>query len=177
MLMVTGMPVALVGAQAAEVGAGLQHLHHQRRGGGGPPRQDRTGGGAGVGAIEIEADAAGELRRAVLGEAGIGARHADLSAIEAGFNALGEGIIDDAGCLGMAGQHLAHAHAALSCGEYRRNARHRRLVTPALRGYADQGFQRRKLAIRRRPVAWLFSGWNWVPKILSRPTTAVIGPP
>jgi hypothetical protein len=24
--------------------------------------------------------------------------------------------------LGMAGQHFAHAHAALSCGEYRRNA-------------------------------------------------------
>ena len=40
-----------------------------------------------------------------------------------------------------------------------------------------QGFQRRKLAIRRRPVAWLFSGWNCVPARLSRPTTAVIGPP
>lgn len=40
-----------------------------------------------------------------------------------------------------------------------------------------QGFQRRKFAIRRRPTAWDFSGWNWVPTILSRPTTAVTGPP
>ncbi len=31
-----------------------------------------------------------------------------------------------------------------------------------------QGRQRRKLAISRRPVAWLFSGWNWVPITLSR---------
>ena len=40
-----------------------------------------------------------------------------------------------------------------------------------------QGFQRRKLAISLSPVAWLFSGWNCVPARLSRPTTAVIGPP
>jgi hypothetical protein len=119
MLMVSGVPLALVCAQAAEVGAGFQHLHHQGRSGGGPPRQDRTGGGAGVGAVEIEADAAGELRGTILGEAGIGARHADLGAIEAGFYTLGEGVVDDAGCLGMAGQHLAHAHAALSCGGIR----------------------------------------------------------
>ncbi len=39
------------------------------------------------------------------------------------------------------------------------------------------GVQRRKLPIRRRPAAWDFSGWNWVPRMLSRPTMAVIGPP
>lgn len=39
------------------------------------------------------------------------------------------------------------------------------------------GRQDRKLAMRRRPVAWLFSGWNWAPTILARPTMAVIGPP
>ena len=97
MLMVAGMPFALLGAQPAEVGAGLQHLHHQRRGGGSPPGQNRPGGGTGVGAIEIEADAAGELRGAILGEAGVGARHADLGTIEAGFYALGEGVVDGPG--------------------------------------------------------------------------------
>src|SRR5690606_22025000 len=39
------------------------------------------------------------------------------------------------------------------------------------------GFQRKKLAIRARPSAWLFSGWNWVPALLSFATAAVTGPP
>lgn len=41
----------------------------------------------------------------------------------------------------------------------------------------SQGFQWRKLPMILRPTRWLFSGWNWVPKMLSRPTEAVIGPP
>ena len=41
----------------------------------------------------------------------------------------------------------------------------------------DQGCQRRKLARIRRPADWLFSGWNWVPTMVSRPTAAVTGPP
>ncbi len=40
-----------------------------------------------------------------------------------------------------------------------------------------QGRQFRKLAMSRSPAAWLFSGWNWVPTIVSRPTMAVISPP
>ena len=39
------------------------------------------------------------------------------------------------------------------------------------------GFHFRKLAISRKPSRWLFSGWNWVPTMESRPTTAVTGPP
>jgi hypothetical protein len=49
------------------------------------------------------------------------------------------------------------------------------LATGALSG--AQGRQRRKLAIRRKPVAWLFSGWNCVPMTLPRPITAVTGSP
>ena len=41
----------------------------------------------------------------------------------------------------------------------------------------DHGCHRRKLAISARPRLWLFSGWNWVPAMLSRATTAVTGPP
>ena len=39
------------------------------------------------------------------------------------------------------------------------------------------GFHFRKLAISARPSFWLFSGWNWLPAILSLATNAVIGPP
>jgi hypothetical protein len=39
------------------------------------------------------------------------------------------------------------------------------------------GRQARKLAISRRPRVWLFSGWNWVPAMLSLPTIAVTAPP
>ena len=44
-------------------------------------------------------------------------------------------------------------------------------------GKENHGRHRRKLAISARPSAWLFSGWNWVPAILSRATIAVTGPP
>ena len=41
----------------------------------------------------------------------------------------------------------------------------------------DHGAHCRKLAISANPSRWLFSGWNWVPAKVSRPTIAVIGPP
>src|SRR5215475_9563094 len=40
-----------------------------------------------------------------------------------------------------------------------------------------QGFHFRKLEMSRKPSVWLFSGWNWVPAMLSIPTIAVTGPP
>ena len=45
------------------------------------------------------------------------------------------------------------------------------------RGKEDHGDHRRKFAISFKPSRWLFSGWNWVPTMLSRPTMAVSGPP
>ena len=44
-------------------------------------------------------------------------------------------------------------------------------------GKQDHGFHFRKLAISASPSLWLFSGWNCVPTMLSRPTMAVTGPP
>ena len=44
-------------------------------------------------------------------------------------------------------------------------------------GKQDHGVHFRKLAISASPSRWLFSGWNWVPTIVSRPTIAVTGPP
>src|SRR6185312_12108303 len=45
------------------------------------------------------------------------------------------------------------------------------------RGKEDHGFHFRKFAISWSPSFWLFSGWNCVPTMLSRPTIAVSGPP
>ena len=44
-------------------------------------------------------------------------------------------------------------------------------------GIENHGRHLRKLAMRPRPSAWLFSGWNCVPAMLSRPIMAVTGPP
>ena len=51
------------------------------------------------------------------------------------------------------------------------------------RGPREAGFelghgrQLSQFAISLRPVAWLFSGWNWVPTMVPVPTMAVTGPP
>ena len=44
-------------------------------------------------------------------------------------------------------------------------------------GEQDHGFHLRKLAMRARPSFWLFSGWNWLPAMLSCARNAVTSPP
>ena len=44
-------------------------------------------------------------------------------------------------------------------------------------GEQDHGVHFKKFAISLSPSRWLFSGWNCVPTMLSRPTMAVSGPP
>ncbi len=44
-------------------------------------------------------------------------------------------------------------------------------------GKKNHGAHFRKFAISLSPNRWLFSGWNCVPTMLSRPTMAVSGPP
>src|SRR4029078_10603839 len=41
----------------------------------------------------------------------------------------------------------------------------------------NHGFPCKKFLIKARPSRWLFSGWNCVPIMFSRPTMAVTGPP
>ncbi len=54
---------------------------------------------------------------------------------------------------------------------------HRLAVLEIDRWEQNHGFHFKKLAISASPNFWLFSGWNCVPRILSRATIAVIGPP
>ena len=44
-------------------------------------------------------------------------------------------------------------------------------------GKENHGFHFKKFAISASPKLWLFSGWNCVPIMVSRPTIAVTGPP
>ena len=74
---------------------------------------------------------------------------------------LRRGVVVEDGGLRHVAELQAHALAALEVD----------------RGVEDQGDHFRKLARRARPSAWLFSGWNWVPTIVSRPTIAAIAPP
>ena len=129
-LVMVRVPVAFVCAVAAEICAGFQHLHHQSRRRCGSPRQDRPGGGTGIGAVEAEADAAGEGRCAGLRQAGIGARYAGLGGVEAGLYTLHEDVVDATGRLGMAGQRLARTPAHCRLLPVRSRIRHQRRTPP-----------------------------------------------
>src|SRR5205807_743040 len=79
----------------------------------------------------------------------------------------------------LRGEH-ARLHGRIVVKEGR--ARHVALFEPhALavlqvdRREEDHGVHFRKFAISRKPSRWLFSGWNWVPTMVSRPTIAVTG--
>ncbi len=63
--------------------------------------------------------------------------------------------------LGHVAMHQPHAFAALEID----------------RGKQDHGRHPRKFATSLSPAAWLFSGWNCVPAMLSRATIATTSPP
>ncbi len=71
MLMFLGMSLAFVGAGPAKLGAGLDHAPDQSRAGMSVTRENRTGGGAGVGAVEVEADTMAEPRNSLFGQRGL----------------------------------------------------------------------------------------------------------
>ncbi len=154
-------------------------------------------GGAGVGGAVLDADGEAELgdrRGEVAADVG-GERlqRRDVEGVEAGRRRGAER--DEAGeearqRLAAAGRGDEQRRGVGGAGEERELVRVRR---PSRGGRTSrrrpggglwpsgrpgrQGRQARKLAISRRPVAWLFSGWNWVPARLSRATMAVIGVP
>lgn len=83
MLMVLGVALALFSAVAARLHTRLEDRCHHRRLNLGLPTQDLAGRLADVGAIEVEADTARQLRYISLGEARVGASGAALCAGEA----------------------------------------------------------------------------------------------
>jgi hypothetical protein len=97
------------------------------------------------------------------------------------FQEMSEGKVAVAGVGFPPGKRATDVNVFVPCAARRKI----RSVARYLRGGRRQvlrkcgghGAQRRKFPIRRRPAAWDFSGWNWVPRMLSRPTMAVISPP
>jgi hypothetical protein len=87
-LVVRGVLLTLVTAQAACFGTSLEGRPRHLRLEGRLPRHYPAGGGAHVGAVQVEPDAAGERLGIVLAEAGVGASCATLGAVVAGFYAL-----------------------------------------------------------------------------------------
>jgi hypothetical protein len=87
-LVVGGMLLTLVAAQAAGFCTSLKsrprHLLLEGR----LTREDASRGVADVGTVEVESDAVGEGLRVVLAEAGVGASRTALGAVVAGFYAL-----------------------------------------------------------------------------------------
>src|SRR5690606_24738765 len=101
--------LALLGAQPAGRPEGLDLLADERVRRLGLAGEDAAGGGADVGAVEVEPDAPPEHVELLLGEAGVGAGRAGLLALEAVVRAGDEGVeVADGG--GVAGEDLAGNH-------------------------------------------------------------------
>ena len=104
-------------------------------------------------------------RRAVHGLAREGAVEIDdmqgLEALRLEARSLRGGVIVEDGCLRHVALLQANALAVLEVDG----------------GVKDHGRHARKFWRSRRPSCWLFSGWNCVPTMFSRPTMAETGPP
>ena len=74
---------------------------------------------------------------------------------------LGRGIVVENRGLSHVAMNKPNALAALEINRRKQN----------------HGRHLRKLEISVSPIAWLFSGWNCTPTIVSRPTIAVKAPP
>ena len=84
---VRGVTLALRGAGAAELGAGLEDGLQRGCVGPGPARESAPSANAEVGAVLVQADALAKRRDRVLGQTGIGAGGAGLGPVEEGLDA------------------------------------------------------------------------------------------
>src|SRR5680860_1850396 len=119
-----GVLLALVTAGLARGGAGLQDGAGEVGVVTGVPGEHPPGGVAHIRAVQVGADARGQLGDHVLAEAGVGAGGTGLGALEARLDTGGELVLlDSAEVLGVGLEHLAgHAHGAPSFWPRRRVA-------------------------------------------------------
>ena len=88
MLHLLAVSLALVAAETTRQRARLEEATNQRRLGYGLARHNGRRGRADVGAIQIEADAAGKLLDVLLAQAGVGAGGTRLGAVYTGADTL-----------------------------------------------------------------------------------------
>ena len=86
-----GVLLALVAAELAGGSARLELRFEERHLGLRLPREDARGGLANVGAIQVQADAVAQVGDHLFRKTGVGARGADLDAVEGAFNDLSDG--------------------------------------------------------------------------------------
>jgi hypothetical protein len=109
-LVVMGVPLALVAGGTASRGAGLDHCADDAEIGLRLSDHDAAGCGASIGAVETEADAADQVPDVVLGETRIGAPCAGGGAVEAVVDAAQEQLAIDAGWVWMRIDELVNGH-------------------------------------------------------------------
>src|SRR5215207_615523 len=108
--------LALLRAKPAGGGADAEHAAHHFVIGTCPPGHDAAGDVADVGAIEVQADALGQLLHHALRQAGVGTGGTGLGAGIAFLDAADQGIIDLALDGRVGADHLAGVHGGLLVG-------------------------------------------------------------
>jgi len=106
MLVVGRMPLTLLRADAARLGASLHHRPCEFRLELGLPAEDVSGGDAHVAAVQAQPDAADQGGYVVVGEVSVRASGAALRAVEAGLDARNQHTGFDRGSLRMRLQQL-----------------------------------------------------------------------
>ena len=106
MLMVVCMPLTLLPADAARLGAGLHDRTGELRIELGLPAEDVARGGTHITAVQTQTDTADQYANVVLAEVGVRARGAALGAVEACVDARKQRAGLDRGSAGMRIQHL-----------------------------------------------------------------------
>jgi len=109
-----GMPLALITTGLAGRRTGLDHCPHNAKIWGGLTDHDPGGSGAGVGAVEAEANAAHHLVHVVLREIGVGATRAAGGAVEALFDTAQERIVINSCRLWMCLDYVLNRHVLSS---------------------------------------------------------------
>src|SRR6185436_11860400 len=101
---------ALLRAKPAGGGADAEHAAHHLVIGTGPAGHDAAGDAADVGAIEVEADALGQLLHHALRQAGVGTGGAGLGAGVTFLDAADQGVVDLALDSRVGADHFAGVH-------------------------------------------------------------------
>jgi hypothetical protein len=118
MLVVISVPRALLTAAPARLSTGFNDATRDLGLEGSLPGKDLSGRHADIGAVEVEAHAAPQVRDHVFGETGVGTRGAGLDTVEAGIDTALERVAVERRRLRMRPQHFSymrHFHSSIVC--------------------------------------------------------------
>jgi hypothetical protein len=111
---VSGVALALLGASEAGLCTGFDRCGDDAQIGGGLPRHDPAGRIAGIGAVEVESNAADQLGQIALREAGVRARGTARGTVDTLIDAAEESVAVEAAGMRMQVDDLSNSHGLLS---------------------------------------------------------------